>query len=258
MMFCGGRQNGKQFTLLVDLFKKLDKKKVQEAYKKAYGDRVIWCTSQPEIHPLSTAIMESAIYLGKNPVCTSIDEWAYKNPTKREQMWERIFEIHKTKDVIIVVEKKDVNAFLHEIEDRIPEIRWASWQKIFEAKRTIKDIYEALKTCDRIYFRLRKENELSYSSDPVTYQYKGFEDISYFPPMRWDLFKKGRLAVKVTYRNYKEFYEACEKELGKKPSSYFSSDYTVSICKKDGCFEVFTVEHQKKTGKKIVDWEDVR
>jgi hypothetical protein len=82
--------------------------------------------------------------------------------------------------------------------------------------------------------------------------------IDYLPPMRWDLFKKGRLAVKVTYRNYKEFYEACEKELGKKPSTYFSSDYTVSICKKDGCFEVFTVEHQKKTGRKIVDWEDVR
>jgi hypothetical protein len=76
--------------------------------------------------------------------------------------------------------------------------------------------------------------------------------------MRWDLFKKGRLAVKVTPDNYKEFYEACEKELGKKPWTVYTGDYTVSICKKDGLFEVFTVEHQKETGKKIVDWEDVR
>lgn len=73
-----------------------------------------------------------------------------------------------------------------------------------------------------------------------------------------ELFKKGRLAVKVTYENYKEFYEACEKELGKKPATMYCGDFTVSICKKDGNFEIFTMEDQKKTGRKIVNWEDVR
>ena len=82
--------------------------------------------------------------------------------------------------------------------------------------------------------------------------------VDYLPPMRWDLFKKGRLAVKVTYKNYKEFYEACEKEIGKKPSTYLWDNVTISISKKDGNFEIFTIEHQKKTGRKIVDWEDVR
>ena len=35
MMFCGGRQNGKQYTFLVDLFKKLDQMIVDDAYKGA-------------------------------------------------------------------------------------------------------------------------------------------------------------------------------------------------------------------------------
>jgi hypothetical protein len=151
-----------------------------------------------------------------------------------------------------------VSTFLHEIENRIPEITWASGNKIFEAKGTIKDIYEELKTHNRIYFRLHINNLLSYSSDLNTYLFINLGIVSYLPPMRWDLFKKGRLAVKVTPDNYKEFYEACEKELGKKPMTVYTGDYTVSICKKDGLFEVFTLEHQKTTGKKIVDWEDVR
>lgn len=84
--------------------------------------------------------------------------------------------------------------------------------------------------------------------------------INNIPPMRWDLFKKGRLAVKVNYfiDNYKEFCDACERELGKKPSTYLWDNVAISICKKDGCFEIFTMEDQKKTGRKIVNWEDVR
>lgn len=260
-VYFGGRGNGKQYKALVALFKKIDKKKVQEAYKEAYGDRVIWCTSQPEVHPLSTAVMESAIYLGKRAQYVSIDEWGTpKKLTKREEMWEKIFKLHKENDVVIKVKREDVNTFLHELENRIPEITWASGVKIFETKYTIGDIYGALKTCDSdtIYFRLSKETKLSYSSDPDVYQYKDLHHIDYLPPMRWDLFKKGRLAVKVTYDNYKEFYEACERELGKKPYSMYCGDFTVSICKKDGNFEIFTIEDQKSTGRKIVDWEDVR
>lgn len=258
IVFLPGRACGKQYKALVEMFKKLDKKKVQEAYKEAYGDRVIWCTSQPEVHPLSTAVLEGVSYLNKKFKTYSIEEWLYKIPTRREKKWERILELRKENDVIIEVKKEDVKTFLHEIEDKIPEITWASDVKIFEAKGTIKDIYEELMTHNRIYFRLSKKNKLSYSSDLNTYLFINLDMIAYLPPMRWDLFKKGRLAVKVNYDNYKEFYEACEKELGKKPSTVYPEEYTVSICKKDGLFEVFTVEHQKNTGKKIVNWEDVR
>lgn len=178
--------------------------------------------------------------------------------TKREKMWEKIFALHKKNDVIIEVKKEDVNTFLHEIEDKFPEITWLSGVKIFETKYTIKDVYFELKSHDVIYFRLSRATKLTYTSDPHIYPYRELKIIDYLPPMRWDLFKKGRLAVKVDYDNYKEFYEACEKELGKKPSFIYTGDFTVSICKKDGNFEIFTMEDQKKTGRKIVDWEDVR
>lgn len=187
-----------------------------------------------------------------------MDNALSKPPTKRDEMWEKIFKIHKKSNVIIVVKKEDVITFLKEIEKRIPEITWASGNKIFEAKGTIGDIYGALTTCDRICFRLRKDNKLSYSSDPNTYLYTDFEHITYLPPMRWDLFEKGRLAVKVTYDNYKEFYEACECVIGKMPTSMYVGEFTVSICKDDGNFEIFTIEDQKKTGRKIVDWKNVR
>lgn len=295
ILFLPGRACGKQYTALVELFKKIDQKKVDEAYKEAYNTTLpLWqkealrqayeirieSKEKPDLprtldingttyrksiqirdfgEQINKLTVDSLIEQSRVFTRKRVDEWFYKIPTKREEKWERILELHKENDVIIEVKKEDIITFLHEIENRIPEIKWASWQKIFEAKGTIKDIYGALKTCNRIYFRLRKEKELSYSSDPHIYRYRDLEHISYLPPMRWDLFKKGRLAVKVTPDNYKEFYEACEKELGKRPvTAVFTEDFTVSICKKDGLFEIFTVEDQKKTGKKIVDWEDVR
>lgn len=266
MIFCGGRGTGKQYKALVELFKKIDQKKVDAAYVTAYKESLIWCTSQSSIRDfldkhteqINKLTVDSLIEQSRAFTQKCVDEWLYKIPTKREKMWERILELHKENDVIIVVEKEDVITFLHEIEDKIPEITWASDVKIFEAKGTIKDIYEELITHNIIYFRLSKKNKLSYSSDPDIYQYKDLEHISYLPPMRWDLFKKGRLAVKVDFDNYKEFYEACKKELGKRPLTNFACVFTVSICKDDGFFEIFTVEDQKKTGRKIVDWEDVR
>lgn len=43
MIFCGSRQNGKQYTFLVELFKGIDKKKVDAAYKEAYNTKLpLW------------------------------------------------------------------------------------------------------------------------------------------------------------------------------------------------------------------------
>lgn len=295
MIFCGGRACGKQYKALVEIFKKIDQKKVDAAYKEAYNTTLpVWQkevlkqmygiykeskekTELPrtldingvkyrkmlqikdfgeQIYKLTvdSLIEESRAFTRK-----CVDEWLYKIPTRREHKWERILEIRKENDVIIEVKKEDVFTFLHEIEVKIPEITWASDVKIFEAKGTIKDIYEELITHNIIYFRLSKKNKLSYSSDLNTYLFINLDMIAYLPPMRWDLFKKGRLAVKVDYDNYKEFYEACEKELGRRPvTAFFTEDFTVSICKKDGLFEIFSIEDQKKTGRKIVNWEDVR
>lgn len=262
-------------------------KKVDAAYKEAYGTTLpVWQkefykeskekTELPKTLDINGTVYRKSIQIKdfgeqinkltvdslieENRAFTRkcVDEWLYKIPTKREKMWDRIIKLHKTNDVIIKVKKEDVDIFLHEIENKIPEITWLSTVKIFETKYTIKDIYKELKTCDVIYFRLSKLNTLSYSSDLHIYPYRELKCIEYLPPMRWDLFKKGRLAVKVTLENYKEFYEACKKELGKRPLTVFLYTYTVSICKKDGPFEIFTVEDQKKTGRKIVDWEDAK
>ena len=123
--------------------------------------------------------------------------------------------------------------------------------------------FDMIEENDGIYFFVMTSRVPNGFRHVMTWWVKAYDEdikktINYLPPMRWDLFKKGRLAVKVTPDNYKEFYEACEKVLGKEPWTVYTGDYTVSICKKDGLFEVFTVEHQKQTGKKIVNWEDVR
>ena len=294
-VYFGGRGNGKQYKALVELFKKIPKDKVEHAYKEAYNTVVpVWQkeflnqmygihkeskekTELPRTLDINGTVyrksiqikdfgeqinkltVDSLIEQSRAFTKKCVDEWLYKIPTKREKMWEKIFTLHKeNNDVIIKVKKEDVDTFLHELENKNPEITWLSTVKLFETKYTIKNIYEELKTCDVIYFRLSKKNKLSYSSDSHIYPYRGLKCIDYLPPMRWDLFKKGRLAVKVDYDNYKEFYEACEKELGKRPLTMFPYTFTVSICKKDGLFEIFTIEDQKKTGRKIVDWEDVR
>lgn len=265
-MFCGGRQNGKQYTALVNMFKKIDKKKVQEAYKEAYGDRVIWCTSQPSIRDtLNSLIEESRAFTRK-----CVDELLYKIPTKREEMWVRIFKLHKTNDVIIKVKKEDVNTFLHEIENKIPEITWLSTVKIFETKYTIKDIYEELKTCDVIYFRLSKETKLTYSSDSHIYPYSDLVQLTYLPPMRWDLFKKGRIVVGCTEEEVPEFREKVVREFG----SIRMEKYSIENLRCNGPIRVYFhynkdtnwlkpllvsgVPRAKVNNHKVVYWEDVR
>ena len=266
MIFCGGRQNGKQYTFLVDLFKKIDQKKVDAAYKEAYNTTLpVW---QKEVLKQMYDIHKESKEKIELPRTLDINGTVYRKSiqvkdfgvqikplrplTKREEMWGKILGDHKYGESLEVkVEKAFIDDFLSEAEDN--GLVWANGGE----KPTEWNRWEDWRTHDYIVFTIwyrgkTKELTWEYPSDEKT--------INYLPPMRWDLFEKGRLAIKVTRDNYKEFYEACEKELGRRPiSGMFTGDYfTVSICKKDGHFEVFTVEHQKETGKKIVDWEDVR
>lgn len=231
MMFCGGRQNGKQYTFLVDLFKGIPKDKVDAAYKEAYN------------------------------------KWTglYKIPTKRAQMWAEIFALHKESDVIIKVKKEDVNTFLHEIENKIPEITWLSTDKIFETKYTIGDIYEELKTCDTIYFRLSKINTLSYSSDECIYAFRGLKPIDYLPPMRWDLFKKGRIVVGVRKEHYDEFKKEITRQFGltnqHKPYENFNYSFYMHYKNVNFIEAVGRSQFRQPTminNHKVVYWEDVK
>lgn len=259
IVFLPGRACGKQYKALVELFKKMDQKKVDAAYKEAYGSRVIWCSSQSSTRDMLDSLLDSCRYA----IPTEFT-WELKMPTKREKKWERILKLHKENDVIIEVKKEDVTTFLHEIEDKIPEITWASNVKIFETKYTIKDIYDELKTHNRIYFRLSKENKLSYSSDESIYASKGLKTIDYLPPMRWDLFKKGRIIVGVRNNNeLEEFRKEVERNTGIK---------NIPTCPTNLClFYMFDKDNYKIilnsvtaaniakiNGHKVVYWEDVR
>ena len=294
MIFCGGRGNGKQHKALIELFKKIDQKKVDAAYKEAYNTTLpVW---QKEFIKEAYNITQdekekrnkeklNRIYgaqsLGKLGKFYSIDEFGMpKKLSKREDMWTNIFKSHKENDVIIEVKKEDVNAFLHEIENKIPEITWYSGVKIFERKIIIKDIYEELKRCDKICFRLQKENKLTYSSDPHIYPYREYEHIEYLPPMRWDLFEKGRRIVRVTSDNLDSFLNECEKNydvVGSKGFKYFIKN---KIANNHGFIIISKYLYDNKPtlhfmtpedlvrnqiefpitydAKKIVDWEDVR
>lgn len=233
MIFCGGRQNGKQYTALVNMFKKLDQKKVDAAYKEAYNTELpVW---QNEV---LKQMYDIQIWL--RPL------------TKREKMWN---DIRNSKVAsCIEVDRADVIDFLEDIEKEIPEVHCSTGAKPTAIKPMFDYKYAA--ECNKVYFFVG-EDRITFGFDKETSREK-VQYVTYLPPMRWDLFKKGRLAVKVNYDNYKEFYDACEKELGKRPLTMFPYTYTVSICKKDGNFQIFTMEDQKKTGRKIVDWEDVR
>lgn len=267
VIICGGRGNGKQYTFLVDLFKKIDQKKVDAAYKEAYNTTLpVW---QKEALRQAYEIHTESKEKTELPRTLDINGTVYRKTiqikgfgeqirplTKREEMWENILGASKCPPVDIKVDKQDIKVFLKELQDRIPEARW-NGSDCLPTENTNPYWFKH----DCIYFALFRYDDkgnlrLCYSENKHSWIDKPV--IEYLPPMHWDLFKNGRLAVKVNYDNYKEFYEACEKELGKKPSTVYPGDYTVSICKKDGLFEIFTVEDNKKAGRKIVDWEDVR
>lgn len=180
-------------------------------------------------------------------------EWLYKIPTKREVMWKNIKNFKG--DSCIEVNRADIIDFLKELEEEMPEVHWVSGRKPTDIPYHMFN-YKYTHEYDKVYFFI-DDRYITYDFDKQTSR-TNVQYVNYLSPMRWDLFKKGRLAVKVDFDNYKEFYEACKKELGKRPLTNFACVFTVSICKDDGFFEIFTVEDQKKTGRKIVDWEDVR
>lgn len=211
-------------------------------------------------------------FIGQTDKLTGLSKftWELKIPTKREHMWAEIFALHKESDVVIKVKKEDANTFFHEIENKIPEITWLSNIKIFETKYTIGDIYEALKTCDAIYFRLHKRNKLTYSIDPHIYPYRELKSIDYLPPMRWDLFKKGRIVVGCTEEKIPEFREKVVKELG----NVRMEKYSVENLHCNGPIKVYFhydkdtnwlkpllvsgIPRFKVNNHKVVYWEDVR
>lgn len=265
ILFCGGRQNGKQHKALVELFKNVDQKKVDAAYKKAYNTTLpVWqkeilkqmydiCKESKERDYLASLI-DSSKYATQYA-----DEWFYKIPTKRQEMWAKILSALQDPPVDIKVAKQDITSFLKELQDHFPKAIWND-SKCLPTEYINPHWFEY----DYIYFALFRyvgKGDLRICYDECKHAWIDKPVIDYLPPMRWDLFKKGRIAVRLTKDNYKDFYDICEKELGRSPS-YKPEGYAYAPMEK------FVLRYDKKLkgyiflgsteSKKIVNWEDVR
>ena len=257
MMICyvGGRQNGKQHTFLVDLFKKIDQKKVEAAYKEAYN-----------IMDLCPSWLD-----GKKWDYISIDEFAFNPLSKREQMWGDILKEGRTP---VWVKREDIHDFLEECQ--VAGIKWSSGKSPLETMPFyMSDGYEGA------YFFVMTSLDISKSKKGAVGTIKKFRHvmtwwatacpeeveaaIHYIRPMRWDLFEKGRIAVKVNKENYAEFCSRILSHFTKVGISAFNhackfgyfvfnkdTDYVERILVSDNG------DAKEINRRKVVDWEDVR
>ena len=108
---------------------------------------------------------------------------------------------------------------------------------------------------DYCYFYIDSKCKITYALKLLD-RYKECTLVDYLPPMRWDLFKKGKLVVKVDADNYEDFYNKCEKEIGRKPHYSYKGTFTVYYSK--GTFHTRPYKDDIPYAKKVVNWEDVR
>ena len=263
IIFCGGRQNGKQFTALVNLFKKIDQKKVDAAYKEAYNTTLpVW---QKEVLKQMYDVYKES-------------KEKTELPTKREEMWDDILKEGRTP---VYVRREYIHAFLEECQ--VSGIKWVTGKMPLETMP-----FYMSKGCDGIYFFVATSLDISKSTPGskefrlVMSWWKTASDeearnsVKYIAPMRWDLFKKGRRIIRVTSDKLDEFMKECTNKLGciMKPNLkrykdfthtfIMISDYhydnkpTIHIMSPEDLVRNQHENPKKYSDKKIVDWEDVR
>lgn len=250
--------------------------------------RVVWMTSQPEslsfsdnfidtdtintlkmwhkdseIKPLSS---KCPSWLdGKKWGFVSIDEWAFKPPTKREQMWDDILKEGRTP---VYVKREDIHDFLEECQ--VVGIKWSSGKMPLETMP-----FHMSEGYDGVYFFIMTTLDISKTkrgskkfrhvmswwctADPAEVE----AAIHYIRPMRWDLFEKGRLYIRVKAEHFEEFQKACKAHLecGKWPLSpfHYCSNGDVIVRYTDEHFRLTTQGSRFKTlDRPVVNWEDVR
>lgn len=296
---------------------KIDCEKLQKGYSAGLGrlvningvnyrecdekGRVVWFTSQPEnfsffadyidtdtINTLKGWHKDSEIKClsdegpswldNKKWKYVSIDEWAYKKPSKREQMWDDILKEGRTP---VYVKREYIHDFLKECQTA--GIKWSSGKLPLETMP-----FQMSEGYDGVYFFIMTTLDISKSkrgakefrhvmswwctADPAEVQ----AAIHYIRPMRWDLFKKGRRIIRVTHDNIDEFMTKCSNVLGgitrpnlkryKEFTHLFImiSDYhydnkpTVHIMTPEDLVRNQYENSKKYSYKKIVNWEDVR
>lgn len=185
--------------------------------------------------------------------------------TKREQMWQKI-KTYKGSSCI-EVDRANVIDFLEDLENEMPNILWPTGDKPTSTKPMFN--YKYLADYNKMYFFIGGDY-MTYSHDKETSR-TNVQYITYLPPMRWDLFKKGRLVVRCKNNEVDEFKTAFENSEGpwynfEKPLRregtcfyrYNKSTYWVEIIHQLRPGENIFDDAGKLNGRKIVHWEDVK
>lgn len=248
-VYFGGRGCGKQYKALVELFKKLPKDKVQAAYVTAYKESLIWCTSQPSIRDQLDSLLESSKY-----AIPTVDKWLYKIPTKREEMWNDILTCGDCEhSKYVKVKREDLETFAKECNEK----------KIFSVTGYELNPQFYWSDDDSYTFQIFRKPAGFICAKSVCNVFKD-TIVDYLPPMRWDLFKKGRIVVGIKNNNeLVEFRKEVERNTGIKniPMCPTKLCLFYSFDKDDYKIILVTIGEPniaKINNHKVVYWEDVR
>ena len=251
---------------------KLDNEKLKKGYSAGLGrvvningvnyrecderGRVVWMTSQPE------SFSFLADYIDTDTINT-LKEWYKKPVSKREQMWDDILKEGRTP---VYVKREDIIDFLEECQ--VAGIMWSSGKLPLDTRPLHMSVgYEG------VYFFIMTTLDISKTKrgskkfrHVMSWWCTACPDeaeaaIHYIRPMRWDLFEKGRVYIRVKAEHFDEFQKACKAHLecGKAPLSpfHYYSNGDVIVCYIDEHFRLTkTLNGFKK--RPVVNWEDVR
>ena len=200
-----------------------------------------------EIKPLHNDQLDSLIEGSRAFTRKCVDEWLYRIPAKREEMWDDILSCDCKHSKYVKVKKEDLEAFAKECNEK----------KIFGISGYEFHLQKFWFDDDSCIFQIFRKPAGFICATDVSF---AFEDtiVDYLPPMRWDLFRKGRIYVKLDAKHFDEFKQACIRELGVSPNTgYFNGEMIVINIPKEERF-VITRDLKGFKARKIINWEDVR
>lgn len=307
IVFLPGRACGKQYKTLVEMFKKIDQKKVDEAYKEAYNTTLpVWQkeflrqayeirkeskekTELPRTLDINGTVYRKSIQIKDfGEEITKLAEESSTKPaftidhgsmmtgfgpsnlftiSKREKMWDDILKEGRTP---VWVKREDIHDFLEECQTM--GIKWSSGKLPLETMPFhMTDGYEGA------YFFVHTSLDISKSKHGakefrhvMTWWATACPEeveaaIHYIRPMRWDLFEKGRIVIKVEKESYGEFCSRMLSHFDKVGVNAFNhtckfgyfafnkdTRYVERILSSD-CGQTKEINRRK-----VVDWEDVR
>lgn len=209
--------------------------------------RVVWMTSQPERFSFF------ANYIDTDTLDTLRGCQKKPDVSKREQMWDDILAPGRTP---VLVKREDVTDFLDECT--IAAVTWRTGT----APNKMRPHFNG----EGAYFFIESskgKHSMTWwcTADPSEAE----SAINYIRPMRWDLFEKGRIVIKVKKEDHSEFCMEVFNHFTKVGISSFnhSCKFGYFVFNKDTNYveRISVSDHdnfKEINRRKVVNWEDVR